>query len=48
MRRGAEVRSDARCCVKVATRRPLEEQLVVVAVLVVRILCTILCGVRVA
>ena len=33
MRRGAEVGCDARCCVKVATRRLLEVQLVVVAIL---------------
>ena len=33
MRKGAEVGRDARCCVKEATRRLLEEQLVVVAVL---------------
>ena len=33
MRRGAEGGRDARCCVKAATRRLLEEQIVVVAVL---------------
>ena len=33
VRRGAEVGWDARCCVKAATRRLLEEQLVVVAIL---------------
>ena len=30
VRRGAEVGRDARCCVKVATRRLLEEQIAVV------------------
>ena len=33
MRRGAEGGGDARCCVKAATRRLLDEQILVVAVL---------------
>ena len=34
VRRGAEVGWDARCCMKVATRRLLEEQIAAVVVLV--------------